>query len=202
MLAGGLAYGRYAERRDCRAHQEFVATLVRQRDMFRQLFEQLSGRQGGDSGSTPRGAAAGAPIANGHAGSAAALSQVLPMNPALPVAKNCLESNSCFEHMFTVSFRQMGLLTEGGESAVMQNSIVGRRLLRILVCPQEQANYKQLTEDLETELARVKKDASEHAAQLSAAAQAKGEAASAARSEAARSRVGSCPVSRCANMIY
>jgi hypothetical protein len=64
-------------------------------------------------------------------------------------------------------------------------------------CPQEQANYKQLTEDLEAELARVKKDASEHAAQLSAAAQAKGEAASAARSDAARSRVGSCPGSRC-----
>jgi hypothetical protein len=54
---------------------------------------------------------------------------------------------------------------------------------------QEQANYKQLAEDMEAELARVKKDASEHAAQLSAAAQAKGEAASAARSEAARSRV-------------
>ena len=62
---------------------------------------------------------------------------------------------------------------------------------------QEQANYKQLTEDLEAELARVKKDASEHAAQLSAAAQAKGEAASAARSEAARSRVGFCPACRC-----
>lgn len=54
---------------------------------------------------------------------------------------------------------------------------------------QEQTNYKQLAEDLEAELQRVKKDAAEHAAQLSADAQAKGGAASAARSEAARSRV-------------
>lgn len=82
----------------------------------------------------------------------------------------------------------------------MQRSSASGGLASTSWCPQEQANYKQLTEDLEAELARVKKDASEHAAQLSAAAQAKGEAASAARSEAARSRVGSCPVSRCATM--
>ena len=45
--------------------QEFVATLVRQRDMFRQLFEQLSGRQGGSAAGAP--ATAAAPAANVHA---------------------------------------------------------------------------------------------------------------------------------------
>jgi len=48
-------------------------------------------------------------------------------------------------------------------------------------------------EDLEAELARVKKDASEHAAQLAADSRTAQEGASAARSEAARSRVGTLP---------
>ena len=48
--------------------QEFVATLVRQRDMFRQLFEQLSGRRA-DATAFPSssGAANGTPTASGHA---------------------------------------------------------------------------------------------------------------------------------------
>ncbi len=57
--------------------QEFVATLVRQRDMFRQLFEQLSGRQGGGGGggATPGSAPPSTPAANEHAAGASPLSQ-------------------------------------------------------------------------------------------------------------------------------
>lgn len=54
---------------------------------------------------------------------------------------------------------------------------------------QEQANYKQLHAEMESELQRLRKEASDHAAALSADGKAAQEAASAARSEAARSRV-------------
>ena len=60
----------------------------------------------------------------------------------------------------------------------------------LFFAPQEAANYKQLVADLEAELARVKRDASEHATQLAQDARAAADAASAARGESARSRVG------------
>ncbi len=65
--------------------QEFVATLVRQRDMFRQLFEQLSGRQGGGSSA---GGEAGGTTRNGAAAHSAA--------GALPVAAQQVQ-HCCLE---------------------------------------------------------------------------------------------------------
>lgn len=60
-----------------------MATLVRQRDMFRQLFEQLSGRHGGSGGAAAQGAA---PAVNGHAGSAPpANQQAKPRSCSVPV---------------------------------------------------------------------------------------------------------------------
>jgi hypothetical protein len=173
---GGLACGRCAEGRDCCAHQEFVATLVRQRDMFRQLFEQLSGRQGGDGGGgAPRGAAAGAPVANGHAGGAAAAGQVLPVNPALSAAKYCLKSNSMYTLCFYQKIRQIGLLTQGGEDAAKRHGRAGGRLVR-----------KSLSSEIDTSVG---------AGQLQAADRGSGDGAGACEEGCLRARgaaVGGC----------
>ena len=174
-----------------------MSTLVRQRDMFRQLFEQLSNRNGD---STTGALVPASTIANGAAAQAEVSTAPDRLHTTIPTSIDVY----VVQLEYLQGSSELGVPLDSSWSLrvfvvdiVSKSHVTTKKQALCMLGGQTQDNYKQLQQDLEAELKRVRKEALEHAAVVSAECQAAQKAAAAARTEAACSRVTALHLAIC-----